>query len=214
MHDDELQRLLRTYAEGDIGQPELEVIRHGHRAHSRRRAVERLLAVAVVLAIALGGVFLVAQLRSGADRQQPINPTPSASPSQTLSPEPTPAASEQAFPTNPGAGVNPGPIGGVGATIAGLRLDNVAISRATCPDGAPCPGAFDLVLSNTTQQAGRWEVVAYVYRNSVSTLGNSTFIELAPGEMGVATVTIDTAQAPDSGRAGTYSWNWSASVAR
>lgn len=214
MHDDELQRFLRTYAEGDIGQPDLEVIRHGHRAHSRRRAVERLLAVAVVLAIALGGLFLVAQLRSGADRQQPINPTPSASPSQTLSPEPTPAAPGEAFPTNPGAGVNPGPVGGVGDTIAGLRLDDVSFSRATCPDGAPCPAAFDLLVTNTTEEAGRWEVVAYVYRNSVSALGNSTFIELAPGESGLATVDIDTAQAPDSGRAGTYSWNWSASEAR
>lgn len=212
MHDDELRRRLHSYAGGDIGRPDLAVIRHGHRAHLRRRAVERLLAVAVVLAIALGCVFLVAQFRSGADRQQPMSPTPSASPSQMLSPEPTPTTSDQDFPTSPGAGVNPGLIGGVGDTIAGLRLDDVAISRTTCPDGASCPAAFDLVLSNTTQQAGRWEVVAYVYRNNVSTLGNSTFIELAPGEMGVATVTIDTAQAPDSGRAGTYSWNWSASA--
>lgn len=214
MSDDDLRRRLRSFVDGDIGRPDLDSISQGHRPRVRRRNVERALAVAVILAIALGGVALVAQLRSGADRQVPINPTPSPTPLPTLSVEPTPTAPGEAFPTNPGAGVNPGPVGGVGDTIAGLRLDDVSSSRATCPDGAPCPAAFDLLVTNTTEEAGRWEVVAYVYRNSVSALGNSTFIELAPGESGLATVDIDTAQAPDSGRAGTYSWNWSASEAR
>lgn len=212
--DNGIRRALQAYSDGDVGHPDLEAIRGGRRSSSRRPALERLLAVAVVLAIAIGGLVLVTQTWGGAERDQPVQPTPSPSASPTPTPQPTPTPTPVAtgFPVSPGAGVNPGPVGGVGDTIAGLRLDDVQITSARCPGGVDCPGTFEFTLTNTSQTTGRWDVLAYTYRNSVATLGNMTVIELAPGETGVATVQMDITQAPDDGRAGSYSWNWSAEI--
>ena len=110
--------------------------------------------------------------------------------------------------------MNPGPVGGVGDTIAGLLLDKVQIVSAICTAEVACPGSFDLTLTNMTDAAGRWEVLAYVYRDGVASLGNSTFIELSPGATAVAKISIDTTQAPSDGRAATYTWNWSAVLTR
>ena len=210
--DNDIRRALRAYSDGDVGHPDLEAIRSGRRPSSRRPALERLLAVAVVLAIAIGGLVLITQTWRSGDREQPIQPSPSPSVSTTPTPSPTPTPVATGFPVSPGAGANPGAIGGVGDTIAGLRLDDVQITSARCTGGVDCPGTFEFTLTNTPQTTGRWDVLAYIYRNSVANIGNGTVIELAPGETGVATVQMDITQAPDDGRAGSYSWNWSAEI--
>lgn len=212
--DDEIRAAIRQYADGDVGHPDLEAIRAGHRPVRRSGSVQTLLAVAVVLLIAIVGVVLVTQTL-GRDRQQePITPTPLPSVSQTASPTsslssatPTPSASD--FPVNPGAGVNPEPVGGVGDTIAGLRLDAVKIRPGTCGE-ASCPEQFTLSLTNTSDVSGAWEVFAYTYRDGYAELGNATQVTLAPGEQAKAVITIDTAKAADSRGSANYSWNWAA----
>lgn len=208
--DDEIRAAMRQYAAGDVGSPDLEAIRFGRRGGRRSGPVQTLLAVAIVVLIALIGVFLVTSSLGG-DRQQPIEPTPSPSPSASATPSPSPttsptqAASE--FAVNPGAGVNPGPVGGVGDTIAGLRLDAVQISAGSC-GGNPCPARFTMTVANTTDAEGTWEVFAYTYRNGYAELGNATQVTLAAGEQAKARITIDTSKS--AGTAGTYTWNWSA----
>lgn len=212
--DDEIRAAIRQYAEGDVGSPDLEAIRFGRRAARRYGPVQTLLAVAIVVLIAVLGVFLVTT-SLGRDEQQPIEPTPSPSPSMSArpspSPTPTPTQTASEFAVNPGAGVNPGPIGGVGDTISGLRLDAVQIRAGTC-GGTPCPARFTMTVTNTTESEGTWEVFAYIYRNGYAELGNATQMTLAAGEQAKARITIDTSQS--AGTAGTYTWNWSAGQAR
>jgi hypothetical protein len=101
-------------------------------------------------------------------------------------------------------------VGGVGDTIEGLRLDDVEITVAQCPNGEECPNAFTLTLTNTTSAAGTWEVMAYTYYDSTATLGNGAGITLAPGETSTTMVTLDIDKDPSQGLNGTYTWNWSA----
>jgi len=214
--DDDIRAALRRFADGDLGQPDLEVIRAGHRRDRRYGPVQTLLAVAVVVLIAAAGVVLVVQVLGSSRQQQPITPTPSPTQSQQPSPTPTssppsPTPSPTDFPVNPSSGVNPGPVGGVGDTIAGLRLDSVEIEAGTCGE-APCPARFTMTVTNTTDEAGTWEVFAYTYRDGFAELGNATQVTLAPGQEAKARVTIDTSKAANGGGSGTYSWNWSAST--
>lgn len=211
--DDEICAAIRQYAEGDVGSPDLEAIRSGHRGVRRHGPVQTLLAVAVVVLIALIGVFLVAS-SLGRDEQQPIEPTqsprPSVSASPSLSPTTSPTQTASEFAVNPGAGVNPGPVGGVGDTISGLRLDAVQIRAGTCGSN-PCPARFTMTVTNGTDAEGTWELFAYTYRNGYAELGNATQVTLAAGEQAKARITIDTSKS--AGTAGTYTWNWSASQA-
>lgn len=214
--DDEIRDAIRQYADGDVGHPDLEAIRAGHRPVRRSGSVQTLLAVAVVLLIAIVGVVLVTQTL-GRDRQQePVTPTPSPSVSQTASPTPSPTSSMSSatptpsasdFPVNPGAGVNPGPVGGVGDTIAELRLDAVKIRPGTCGD-ASCPEQFAMTLTNTSDVSGTWEVFAYTYRDGYAELGNAAQVTLDRGEQDQVRIAIDTSKS--AGAAGTYTWNWSA----
>jgi hypothetical protein len=206
--DEDLRRALRSFSDGHVGEPDIEVIRLGRRTSPGRVARDRLLAVAVILTIAIGGFVLVFQMWGGPQRQQPIQPSPPVS--ETAIPQPSPSALASEFPENAGSGSNPGPVGGVGDTIAGLRLDDVDIDAVSCRGDIECPGVFAFTVTNTTDLAGRWEVRAYMYRGGIATLGNSGFIELSPGETAVAIVEIDISQEPSGGRGGSYSWNWSA----
>jgi hypothetical protein len=131
-----------------------------------------------------------------------------------VSPTPTPSPSTSAnglpFDVNPASGANPGPVGGIGDTIEGLRLDDVEITAVTCPNGEQCPGTFDLRVTNTTSEQGTWEVLAYTYYGSFSTLGNSNSVTLGAGETAVVTITLDSSQDANQGLNRRYTWNWSA----
>ena len=216
--DNDIRAALRNFADGDLGQPDLEVIRAGHHRDRRYGPVQTLLAVAVVVLIAAVGVVLVMQVMGGSRQQQPITPTPSPTQSRQPSPQPSPAPTSSSpspapsptgFAVNPGSGVNPGPVGAVGDTIAGLRLDSVQIRAGSC-GGTPCPERFAMTVTNTTGAAGTWEVFVYTYRDGYAELGNAAQVTLAPGEQTKARVTIDPSQAADTGGSSTYSWNWSA----
>lgn len=216
--DDDIGAALRRFTDGEPGQPDLEIIRSGHRHDRRYGPVQTLLAVAVVVLIAVVGVVLVMEVLGGSRQQEPITPTPSPTQSQQPSPTqaptpspspPSPAPSPTGFAINPGSGVNPGPVGGVGDTIAGLRLNSVQIRAGSC-SGTPCPAKFTMTITNTTDAAGTWDVFAYTYRDGFGELGNATQVTLAPGQQARARITIDTTKAADSGGSGTYSWNWSA----
>lgn len=216
--DDDIRAALRGFADGDIGQPDLDVIRAGHRRDRRYGPGQTLLAVAVVILIAVVGAVLIMQVFDGSRQQEPITPTPSPTqsqqPSPTQAPTPTPSSPSPApssFAVNPGKGVNPGPVGGVGDTIAGLRLDSVQIRAGTC-GGSPCPERFTMTVTNTTDADASWQIFAYTYRDGYAALGNATQVTLAPGEQAKARITIDTTKATDSGGSGTYSWNWSATT--
>lgn len=197
-----LSDLLREYSDGGIGQPDLERIRSGYRETPQTGNIQRLLVAAVFLLIAAGAVVLAAQNLGGGPRQVPIAPSPS--PAET-----TPSQSRDEFAINLGKGVNPGPVGGVGDTIDGLRLEAVEITTGRCRDEA-CPSAFIFTVTNTTDVIRRWEVAANQYRNGYATLGEASQIELAPGKTGTIRIELNTRKSPSDGGRGTYTWNWSA----
>lgn len=224
--DDAIRQALREYAEGDVGVPDLESIRARYPRDRRYGPAQTLLAVAVVLLIVAGGIFVVTR-SPGTDREeQPIGPSPSVSslpsPTESASADPTPSPetsvspsvpqpSSTDFPVNPDRGVNPGPVGGVGDTIAGLRLDRVEIEPGQCGSEL-CPAVFTFEFTNTTGQDQSWQVMAYTYRDGTSTLGNGAQVDLSAGESGLTRIQIDTSQAPGGNSSATYSWNWSASI--
>lgn len=214
--DDDIRAALRRFADGDLGQPDLELIRAGHRRDQRFGPVQTLLAVAVVVLIAAVGVALVVQVLGGDRQQQPITPTPSPTQTQQPSPTPTssapsPAPSPTDFSVNPGSGTNPGPVGAVGDTLNGLRLDAVQIRPGTC-GGIPCPASFTMTVTNATEVAGRWDVFAYTYRSGLAELGSATVVSLVPGESATVRIDMDTGKTADRVGSGSYRWNWSAST--
>jgi len=222
--DDDLRSAIRRYAAGDVPPPDMMELRRRTRGRVVRQRWERGLAAAVVIGILIGVAAFAIRLWADPNLDQPIGPSPSPSaPSITPTPVPTPTPSASPTPTpppsdpnglpfgvNPAAGANPGPVGGVGDTIEGLRLDDVEITVAQCPNGEECPNAFTLTLTNATSTAGTWEVMAYTYYDSTATLGNGAGITLAPGETSTTMVTLDIDKDPSQGLNGTYTWNWSA----
>lgn len=222
--DDDIKNALSEFSDGDFGSPDFDAIKSGYRERPRVGNVQRFLVAAVFLLLAVGGGYLVFSNLDGSQQQVPIAPSPSVSVSATPSPAPTPTPSPTAsptpsptspeptptdFPVNPGSGVNPGPVGGVGDVIAGLRLDAVEIRVGDCA-GDACPGEFVFDLTNTTDTAGSWEVFAYTYRDGFAALGMAGQVSLGPGESGQLEITIDTSKAPPGDGAGSWSWNWGA----
>lgn len=232
--DDDIRAAIRRYADGDIPPPDMLELRRRTRQRAQRQRWERGLAAAVIAGIMIGVAALVVSIWADPSLDEPIGPVPSPSaspaptdtrtPSLTPTATSTPTASATApssaspsatdpglpFPVSPGSGVNPGPVGGPGDVIKGLRLDAVDITAATCPNGEQCPSKFALTLTNTTSVTGSWEVIVYIYYDSGATLGNSAMVTADPGQEVTAEVTIEISRDSSQGRNGTYSWNWSA----
>ena len=214
--DDDIRSAIRRFAGGEVTSPDMLELRRRTRQRTRRQRWERGLAAAVILGILVGIVALVGSVWADPTLDEPIGPSPtpttSASPSPIPTPDPTPSASAPAlpFPVSPGSGANPDAVGGLGDVIDGLRLDDVDITASQCPNGEACPSDFALRFTNTTNATGTWEVMVYVYYNSVATIGNGTVVTLDAGESALADVSLDIDQDSSQSRDGTYSWNWSA----
>lgn len=214
--DEDIRSAIRRYAAGEVTPPDMLELRRRTRERAQRQRWERGLAAAVILGILVGIVALVVSIWADPTVDQPIGPSPtpttSASPSPTPTPDPTPSpsATTLSFPVSPGSGANPDPVGGLGEVIDGLRLDDVDITASPCPNGEECPSDFALRVTNTTDATGTWDVMVYVYYNSVATVGNGTVVTLDAGESALADVSLDIDQDSSQRRDGTYSWNWSA----
>ncbi len=210
--DDDIRDALRRYASGEVRPPDMAALTRRAQQRAQRQVWERGLAAAVVVLILVGVGVLALRTWSDPRMDEPIGPSPSPTvvPTPSATPTPTPTPDPTSFAVNQSAGANEGPVGGIGDTIAGLRVLSADISAVECPNGVPCPGEFTLEVENTTAAQGRWEVFVYVYFNRIATLGNSSRVSLDAGESATVTVTIDVSQDPSRGPRGTYTWNWSA----
>jgi hypothetical protein len=205
MEDDELiRRALHDYAYAAPGQSGAAAMRKRALAARRRQRLLRLATAAVVTVIVGGIVTWIALARP--DQVPPINPTPAPTSSPT---------SVAGYPEQSRA-LNELPSGGLGDTVDGLTLIDIAITDAECPDASRCPSTGSLTLENVTSEPISAYVYFNVFRNNTPATSDGQLVDLAPGES--TTVTIRTqpmlADSAPIGRTGSiYSWNFSVELA-
>jgi len=209
---DDLDPRVRDYAMAPGPGPDLAAITRAGARRRRLRSMAPLAAAAVILLI-VGMVAYVALVGRG-PAIQPVEPTPSPTP--TAAPAPTPTAAPAPSPTPlefavEDATSNGRPSAGLGETVDDLRLDGVTFETTTCPDGATCPVSATLELTNTGTQAYGGGIIVTVYVNGTETTGTGSGIQLPPGATGSVTIVLDPALTDvitPGGTPGTYTWNW------
>lgn len=206
MDDDDLIRMaIRDYAYAAATPTELEEIRRAN-ALERRRGRLMSLATAAVITLVIGGVIAwVAMARPPA--VPPVGPTPSA----TATPSPAGGYPQQIRESN---GL---PTGGLGDTVDGIALIDIAISDAECPDASRCPGVGTLTVENTTPLPISAFVYFNVWRNNAPAVSDAQRVDLAPGESVTVAIAVQPSLADSApvGRTGSlYSWNFSVELAR
>jgi len=216
MEDDDLiSRAVRDFAYSEPTSMEYAAARRAAaRAERHRRALQW--ATAAVIAVVVGGVVAWIGL-ARPPAVPPVGPTPAPSPTaapqpSTSSPSPAPL---DGYPeqTRQSGGL---PTGGLGDTVAGLTLMDIAITDADCPDASRCPGAGSLTVQNATSEAVSAYVYFNVFRNNTPAVGDGTLVELAPGESTTVTIDVQPALSETApvGRTGSlYSWNFSVEIA-
>lgn len=201
---DPLDPRILEYALTPGSTPDLNAIT---RAGSRRRRLRALTpgaAVAVILLI-IGAVAYVVLADRG-PATQPTGPIPIPMPTVAPAPSPTPLAF--AVEDEPPDGR---PAAGLYDALDGLRADGVTFETTTCPDGAECPSALTLTLTNTAMQPFTGGIVASVYVNGTEATGTGSGIQLAPGETRAVTIVLDPALSEvvtPGGTPNVYTWNW------
>jgi hypothetical protein len=206
MEDDHLIRsAIHDYAYSEATAPELAAVRRAAQAGRRRQRILQLVTAAVVVLLVGGVIAWIALARPPA--MPPTEPTPS--PSATPTPSPTPTA-ETGFPEQARA-ADSVPHGGLGDTVEGLRLTDIQITDAQCPDSSRCPGSGTLTVQNVTDAPIQAAVFFFVFRNNTPAVGNAQEVSLAPGESTSVTISVQPALADNAptGRTGSlYSWNF------